>query len=195
MSEKLTDEQISGALAALDEAMAAGPWGTSPFLTLIGKKLQTIRDDFLRQQQTANSDTNETSTEMSDRLALRANMIKVYVALYANDGGTLDSWERVILNLSSHLTSRPIYTNEDDVKALIRSKPNPVNDSYASFYINPEHIIPQPPEKTLTDKLGKPLTILKHDAISLHNLDSFVHQTGVFIWKNNRLIPSAVTSQ
>ena len=102
--------------------------------------------------------------------------------------------ERVILNLSSHLTSRPIYTNEDDVKSLIRSKPNPVNDSYVSFYINPEDIIPQPPEKTLTDKLGKPIIILKHHAISLHNLDSFVHQTGVYSWKNNHLILCAAAS-
>ena len=92
MSDKLTDEQISGALAALDEALAAGPWGTSPFLSLIGKKLQTIRDDFLRQQETVKSEKIETSKQMSDRLALRAKMMKVYVALYAAEGGQLDSW-------------------------------------------------------------------------------------------------------
>lgn len=191
MSDKLTDDQVANVLAVLDEALVGGPWSTSPFLGLIGKKLQTIRDEFLQQQETMYGREKETSQQINDLFEKRAQMTKVYVALYAFDGGNLQSWERVIMNLPSHLTSRAIYANEDEVKALIRSKPNPVNDGYISMFVNPDDILSQPAEKISTDKLGKPLLALKHKAISLESLDIFVHQTGNYQWSNGRLIPVA----
>jgi len=189
MSDKLTDDEVASVLAVLDEALVGGPWSTSPFLGLIGKKLQTIRDEFLQQQETMDGRVKETTQQISDRHEQRAQMTKVYVALYAFDGGDLKSWERVIMNLPSHLTSRAIYANEEEVQALIRSKPNPVNDGYISMFINPDDIISQPAEKTSTDKHGKPLLVLKHKAISLDSFDVFVHQTGNYQWTNGRLIP------
>lgn len=188
MADKLTEEQVSKALSILDEALSNGPWEETPFLAMIGKKLSALREEFLHGEN--NDGMSWAAQKLTNSIEQRANMTKVYVALYASNGGNLQSWERVITTLSSHLISRAIYANEEDIKAFIRSKPNPVNDGYVAIYIDPQDILTQPPEKIIKDKLGKPLLSLKNKAFSLDNLDVFVHQTGIFRWKNNRLIPN-----
>jgi intracellular multiplication protein IcmQ len=108
--------------------------------------------------------------------------------LYAFDGSSLQSWERILQHLPNQVVSRPVYENEEDVIASIRSKSNRINEAYASIYVDPQYILPQPAEKIPVDKLGKPLLALKDKAINLDNVDVFVHQSGTYRFASGRLI-------
>ena len=192
MTDKLTKEQISSILATLDDALAKGPWGASTFLSLIGKKLQHIRDEFEQKQQQQEESLygNLTTLSASANQSVERydQMQKIFIALYASDGTNLNSWERVIANLPSQMISRPVYAKEEDIIAILRSKSNPVNEAYASFYVDPKYILEKLTEKTTVDKLGKPLLALKDKAINLDHLDRFVHLSGTYKFVNGRLV-------
>ncbi len=189
MNDKLSKDQTDGVLAALDKALAQGPWSASTFLSLIGKKLQTIRDDFARLHDISDVNVETTSPHsIKQRLDSRARMKKIYIALYAFDGSNLQSWERIISNLPSQVISRPVYENEEDVILAIRNKGNPVNEAYVSIYIEPSDILDQVAEKVAVDKSGKPLLALKGKAITLENFDAFVHTSGSYQFIKGRLI-------
>lgn len=189
MNDDLPDPQTNRVLSALDEALSETCWSKSPFLTLMGKKLKAIRDDFASKQEGA-LDLRETETPQlkAERLERQSLMTKVFVSLYASEGANLQSWERVLQNLPGQLISRAIYADEADAVAIIRSKANSLNDAYVSLYVNPHDIINQPVDKIVTDKLGRPLLALKDKAISLDNLEQFVHRTERYSFVNGRLI-------
>ncbi len=190
MTDKLTKEQINSILATLDDALAQGPWGASTFLSLIGKKLQHIRDEFEQKQQEGGlyGHSSTLSASANERAERYAQMQKIFIALYASDGTNLNSWERVIANLPSQMISRPVYAKEEDIIAILRSKSNPVNEAYASFYVDPKYILEKLTEKITVDKLGKPLLALKDKAINLAHLDRFVHLSGTYQFVNGRLV-------
>jgi intracellular multiplication protein IcmQ len=189
MNNKLTDEQIASARAALNEALAQGPWSSSNFLTLIGKKLQQIRDDF--EHSVADIDPSQTGRALdlaNECLLKRSEMTKIYVSLYATDGSNVQTWERIVTNLPKQMISRPVYANEEDIVTAIRNKANPLNEAYVSMYVNPKDILVQDSDKISMDKLGKPLLALKDKAINLDNLETLTHLTGVYDFKQGRLV-------
>jgi len=189
MSSKLTEEQYAAVLAALDEALAQGEWDASSFLVQIGKKLKKIRDDFAKTQ--VDDDLNRPDLPMDlERISTshRAEMVKVFIALYAFNGENLQSWERVIANLPTQVISRPVYANEDDLLATLRTKTKSVNDAYVSVYIQPTDILERPTEKTSVDKSGKPLLSIKNSAVRLSNLTEFKHQSGTYSYVKGHLV-------
>lgn len=190
MNDNLTKDQISGILAALDDALAQGPWSASTFLTIIGKKLQQIRDEFEQKQQEASQVDLPVQpfNWAGQRSENQVEMKKIYISLYTYDGSNILTWERIIANLPDQIISRPIYENEEDVIAILRNKGNSVNEAYVSFYIDPKFILAPLSEKIAVDKLGKPLLALKGKALNLVNVDVFVHQSGIYKFLNGRLI-------
>ena len=190
MTEKLTKEQMIGILQALDEALENAPWGASTFLSLIGKKLQNIRDDVFENLENNTSESSQGYSKQNQQTSAEryANMKKIFVALYAFDGSNLASWERILQHLPEQVISRAVYENEEDVVACIRSKSNRVNEAYVTIYIDPQSILTQQPEKIPVDKLGKPLLVLKDKAINLEHVDVFVHQSGLYRFVSGRLI-------
>lgn len=189
MNKKLTEEQYAAVLSALDEALSQGEWTSSSFLIQIGLKLKKIRDDFAQSQMDEDFSRQEISSELLKQQAdSRSQMIKVFIALYAYDGGELPSWERVIANLPTQMVSRPVYANEEDLLAILRMKAKSVNDAYVSVYILPSDIIERQSEKGVFDKSGVPLLSIKNNAVKLSNLDVFVHQTGTYHYVKGHLV-------
>lgn len=188
MTEKLSKEQRAGIISALDEALNSAPWQSSTFLSLIGKKLQAIRDEVFEQLDSDETfgQTALSSQQLSSERFLK--MKKVYVSLYSFDGTSLESWERIIQHLSDQVVSRPVYENEADVEAIIRAKSNRINEGYVAVYVDPTFILPAVPDKKVVDKLGVPLLTLKAKAINLNNVDSFIHHSGQYRFVSGRLI-------
>ncbi len=190
MTEKLTKDQKAEILQALDEALDKAPWSSSTFLSLIGKKLQKIRDEVAESMDNSDDETNGRPSKLSQQETANrfAKMKKLYVSLYAIDGSNLQSWERILQHLPNQIISRPVYENEEDAIASIRSKSNRINEAYAVIYVDPQYILPQSVEKISVDRLGKPLLALKDKAINLDNVDVFVHQSGTHRFVSGRLI-------
>lgn len=191
MTEKLTKDQKAEVIAALDEALEKAPWDATKFLSLLADKLRSIRDDVANNMDVDDGHVGIKSSPTPNRFVTAdrfGRMKKLYVALYAFDGSNLQSWERILQHLPNQVISRPVYENEEDVIASIRSKRNRFNEAYVSVYVEPQFILPQPVEKIVVDKLGVQLVGLKSKAIQLENIDVFIHQTGTYTFANGRLI-------
>ena len=191
MKDKLSDEQNDAVLKALNDAIEKGPWEQSNFLKVIGKNLIEIRDDFLNQLGASSQAQLKAESHLANQIALRSGQQEVYVSLYSSDGINLQSWERIVANLPSQMISRPIYADEEDVKAVLKIKENKQNEAYVAIYINQSDILSLSADKTPVDKLGKVLLSLKDKTLSLDNLSRFVHLSGVYRYVNNRLVKNS----
>lgn len=190
-NEELTKEQADAVLQALDNAITQGPWEETNFLKVIGKNLREIRADFVsRMELTAKVSAQATDHQIHQH-ALHRDQKKVCVALYSSNGKNMQSWEWIVTNLPRQMISRPIYVEEEDVKAIIKTKENKINEGYVIIYIDEHDILPVDDDKVPMDKLGKPRLLLKDGAFKLNNLDCFVHQSGRYRYSQGRLIKDA----
>lgn len=187
MKETLSDQQNEAILKALDDAIINGPWEQSNFLRALGKNLNDIRENFVNQLGARTKAQIQAETKLANRMALRSGQQEVFVSLYSTDGTNLQSWERIVANLPGQMISRPIYTCEDHVKALIKMKENKQNEAYLGIFINQSSIISLPSDKALADKLGNPLLTLKDRTLDLDNISRFVHITGIYRYEHGRL--------
>jgi intracellular multiplication protein IcmQ len=188
MKDKLSEEQSLAILKALDDAIEHGPWDKSNFLRVIGKNLQDIRDGFHSKTTPLDHHEAKIALSIADRVKLHSGQQEIFITLYSSDGTNLQAWERIIINLPKQMLSRPIYAEEEDVKSFIKTKENKNNEAYASFFINPSDILILSTEKTHLDKLGKPLLTLKDNALSLENVERFVHVSGEYQFVKGRLV-------
>lgn len=188
MKDILSDEQNKAILEALDEAIKNGPWERSNFLRVIGKNLNEIRDDFAKKANARTQEQVKTDIYLAHKLALRRNQQEIFISLYSVDGSNLQSWERIIANLPRQMISRPIYAEEEQIQAMLKTKENKQNEAYVAIYINEGDIIPLHPDKAIIDKLGNKLLTLKDKTLHLENVSRFVHISGIYQLTRGRLI-------
>ncbi len=189
MKNELTDQQIAAILKVLDEAIEQGPWDASNFLKVIGKNLREARDQFSNQSNVLEQVKSKIEMHLAKQLASqKSNKREIFVSLYSAHGTDLQSWERIIINLPKQMISRPIYDNEEDVKALIKTKENKMNEAYVSMYVGQHDVLLLSEDKTPVDKLGKPLLTLKDKSLCLDNINHFVHQSGIYYYDQGRLV-------
>lgn len=189
--EQKIEEQTKLVLEALDEAIAQGPWEDSNFLRTIEKNLKQIRANFVAQfeQNAPQPPPPKKTFQRTDDLQ------EVFISLYSSDGSFLTNWERILANLPRQIISRPIYKEEADVRHLLKSKENRINEAYISLFIKQQDILALTPEKVGRDKFGKPLINLKDRTINLENVTRFVHVSGVYEYANGRLHKTATPSE
>lgn len=188
MKDRLSDEQNEAILKALNDAIEKGPWEKSNFLKVIGKNLTEIRDGFLNQLGASSHAQLKAESHLANRIALRSGQQEIYVSLYSADGVNIQSWEKIVFNLPRQMISRPIYADEADIKALLKTKENKQNEAYVAIYINQFDILPLSADKAPVDKLGKTLLSLKDKTLNLDNISRFVHASGVYRYERGRLV-------
>lgn len=188
MKDRLSDEQNETILKALNDAIEQGPWDQSNFLRVVGKNLIEIRDGFLTQLGASSHAQLKAESHLANRIALRSGQQEIFISLYSADGANLQSWERIVSNLPRQIISRPIYADEEDVKAIIKIKENKINEAYVGIYVNQSDLLTLSAEKSSIDKLGKTLLALKDKTLSLENISRFVHATGVYKFDRGRLL-------
>lgn len=188
MKDELTKQQVDAILKTLDDAVQQGPWGTSSFLRVIGKSLLDIRDKFAKQVNECAQPKLNGVLSVANQMAIRCAQKKVYIVLYSFDGTNIKSWERIVANLPRQMISRPVYVEEDDAIAMIKTKENKNNEAYVAIYIDANDILHMPTDKIPLDKLGKPLLTLRDRSLKLDNIDCFVHQSGVYHYSQGRLV-------
>ncbi|MCP0913198.1 MULTISPECIES: Dot/Icm secretion system protein IcmQ [Legionella] len=189
MKDELSAQQAEAVLQALDETLAKGPWEESNFLRVIGKNLREIREKFAHHLDSS-QDKVKMAAHLANRIALRSGQQEIFIGLYSADGNNIYSWERIVANLPRQMISRPIYAEEKDIKEIIKTKENKVNEAYVSIYVNQNDILPLAPDKIPRDKLGKPLLSLKDKSLNLDNINRFIHISGIYKYAGGRLVKS-----
>ncbi len=188
MKDQLSDEQNEALVKALNEAIDSGAWDKSNFLKAIGNNLNELRDDFLAQLGTPSQAQLKAESRIANQTALRSGLQEIFVSLYSSDGGSIQSWEKILTNLPRQMISRPIYADEEDIKAIIKTKEHKQNEAYVAIFINKEDILQLSTDKIALDKLGKTLLSLKDRTLNLENVSRFVHQNIVYKFDRNRLV-------
>ncbi len=188
MKDKLTEQQTTDILKALDAILEEGPWEKSNFLRVIGKNLQEIRTNLASQVASLDNQTALTAAIQEKNRTARATQREVFVSLYSTEGANLQVWERILASLPRQMISRPIYENERDIENLIKAKENRINEAYVSIYVEHEDILTVPTDKTPVDKLGKPLLSLKDRCINVNNINRFVHISNVYHYLKGHLL-------
>ena len=188
MKDELSEQQTDAILKALDDAITEGPWDESNFLRVIGKNLREIREDFSNHLNATGHEKSKMASHLANRVALRTGQQEIFVALYSSNWTNMQSWERILMNLPKQMISRPIYDNEEDIKALIKTKENKQNEAYVSMYISQGDILKLSPDKTPVDKLGKSLLTLKDKSLTLDNINRFVHVSGIYQYIQGRIV-------
>ncbi|WP_131781032.1 Dot/Icm secretion system protein IcmQ [Legionella gresilensis] len=186
----LTDDQVKAILQVLEDTIKGGPWDTSNFLKVIGKTLQDYHNELTKLY----NESNELKAKSNQLLGRETNpnQQEVFISLYTSDGSNIQAWERIILNLPRQMISRPIYANEEDVKNLIKSKENKLNEGYIAIFVDKNSILNLPPDKMPQDRFGKQLLTLRDRSLDLNNIHYFVHLSGTYRYQRGRLLMSNV---
>lgn len=174
-------------LEALNTAISSGSWDETNFVVIVGKKLRAMRDMLAAQLKEADEDPANSPAFLARKMAMQGTLKQVFVGLYSLEGTNLQSWERIIANLRRQMVSRPVYANEADIQAIIKTKEKKINEAYVSIYIDPNDMLDLSTDKVPVDKLGKPMLVLKDSAIHLENIDYFMHVTGKYQYIRGRL--------
>jgi len=169
---------------AVENTLKQGPWGEGLLLQTIGKKLESLLDDLEIDDATgsAGSDSEKKQADIESH----AEKEEVFISIYNIKGADLQSWLNVIKNIDEQVISRPIYSDQNYVKALVRSKANPKNEGYLAVRISPETIV-HSEDIVMHDRLGNPLIKVKQHKITPENFGYFYHVTGIYELRDNRL--------
>ncbi len=184
------DEHNKKILKSLDNAINDGPWDKSLFLQAIGKKLKDLRSDFTTKlSQASNSHIKEDiSRNLVTQGSEQADQHKIFISLYNADGNNVSKWKNLLVNLSKHIITRPLYREEEAVQALLRSKVNKSNEAYVIVNVNPTDILSVADDQILKDRLGQPLITIADQAVRAVQAVYFVHISGFYKFINNTLI-------
>ena len=174
MTQLLTRQQKDAVLHELNQAANHEVWGKSKFLTAIGKRIATIRDDFKKLMTPANSPVIEKYNE--DKDTVKASRTIVYIGLYCSKGNVINNWLSVLTSLPMQLASRPIHLEESQAIDLVNSKANKENEAYIAVEIPSSSIVQLVQNKILMDKLGHQLATLKGRPFDKHFTGTFVHK-------------------
>lgn len=161
-------------LASFDEALSKGDWDASLFFRMIGKRLKELRQLIVDEMsvETENSSQNFFNSSFERR----TDLVKVYISIYQAEWSNLDRWRATVKALADYSVSRPVYRDEEHVKALLRAKPDTRREAYVVAFVKPTDILPQSPGRVLADRLGHELLSLKENCIQLDNIVEFVHE-------------------
>ncbi len=173
----------------LDKIIEKGYWEDTLFLQAAGKKLREFRER-LKNNLAVSAESAEEKGTLIHRYAQKKISTKtqlVFILVYSADGSNLRQWESVISSLAAHSMTRPIYKNEEDVQAVIRSKSNKENDAYIAFTITENDISPFFNNKVPVDRHGNELIVLKEGVIHPDNIEYFIHVSGRYIFQNGKL--------
>lgn len=159
-------------IAMLDKLLAAGKWDESLFLRNISKKFRELRQE-AEQLLIERTGFGTIATHVVPKE--KPGHVKVFISLYQTEGNNLQKWHRTLRLLTDHSVSRPVYQNEEEVKAMIRAKADVLREGYVSLFVKEQDIMQLPPNKVATDKLGHELMTLKAHAVKPENILEFIH--------------------
>lgn len=186
----LNDEEHKHAqeiLKVLDNAISNGRWERSLFFKAIRKQLEDLRDQFQKDVDALHA-SGSTLSYLPQTIPIE-NRVEVYVSIYAAEGSIISKWENLINSLGgTHTISRPVYRNEQDIIANIRSKDYKQNDAYIAVYVQKSDILKPYNDKPPIDRFGRELLILKEGAVDSHNITRFVHISGIYSLESGKLI-------
>ncbi|BBB15105.1 Dot/Icm secretion system protein [Candidatus Rickettsiella viridis] len=174
----------------LDKGIQEGPWQANLFLKGIKKKLEELHSQFEADIGLDHLKRDASSGNSSLTRPLH-NTTEIYISLYQSQGSNIQKWQEVIGSLVHYSMGRPIYKNEDDVRAAIQLTDRNPNNAYVVLKVNADTILADSAEQPRVDREGRKLIMLKEGSITLHNIVRLVHPSGHYKLVGNFLVKQA----
>jgi intracellular multiplication protein IcmQ len=170
----------------LENMLRLEKWQDRPLLQAAAQQLKKTYDQLLEQEGKKRPDAKETrAAALAER---RATMIQVFISLYQSDGYNMKKWAALLEVISDLSASRPIFRQENDVRAVIRVKEQKQNEGYAVVYIYPTVVLPVTKGQTAQDKSGHDFVFVKERALRPENIIYFEHVSGRYLLQEGVLI-------
>ena len=141
----------------LDKGIQEGPWQANLYLKGIKKKLEELRDQF--EASIGLDQLKREADNGNDSLAQGLNnTTEIYISLYQSQGSNIQKWQEVIASLVRYSMGRPIYKDEEDVRAATHLTDRNPNNAYVVLKVNIDAIMPDTLEQPRVDRqlLGLP---------------------------------------
>lgn len=103
----------------------------------------------------------------------------IYVSLFNFQGDKLNTWGK-LLNaqaLFDHSVNRPIYSSQEDIDTMLRSKANKNQQAYIEVRIKKDDILTTDSVNAFTDPFGYPLLRIKQGALKVENIQAFFYMS------------------
>lgn len=171
MSDNTTIEVNKKLIAMLDGLLGGCNWESSLFLKTASKKFLALR---MEAEQLLLASTAPDVTQKAV-MQVKEGHAKVFISMYQMEGNNLQKWYVTLKSLDEYSISRPVYREEEHIRAMVRAKPDAQREAYVAIFVKNENIINLPPGRIATDKLGNELLTLKTGAVKLDNIIEFVH--------------------
>lgn len=179
-------EATSKLVSLLDELLKDDDWESSLLLRTTKKHLVALRDE-AKQIVDKLSGGADLEANLQVSSSLEKDHIKIYISLYQSEGSNIKAWQRMLKSLANYSISRPVYNDEEQVREMIRSKPEIQRHAYAIVAIPQNGIIHL--EKPTVDKFNHELLTLKEGAVQLKNIIEFVHANEKrYVFRDDKLI-------
>lgn len=122
--------------------------------------------------------------------ALSEGQQYVFIHLFNNKGKVLSRWEAMLSprQLAEYSVNRPIYAEQKQVEAYIRSRPHDDEHAFLMMKIEQSDVLQGDESTSNYDSLGHPLLKLKEGALKEQGLIYFFHKGTCYLLSRGHLI-------
>lgn len=170
-------------IRSIDELLAAGDWEATLFLKANKKHLEALKQ---RAQALLEDQTLVAPKQATREREPPAGYKVVYISLFQAESNNLIKWQGAIKGLERYSVSRPIYSEEAHVRALIRNKPDPQKEAYVIAFVKESDIIKPYLGKKNQDRWGHELLTLREQAVDLGHVIEFIHDNKHYLYSKER---------
>lgn len=169
----------------LDELLSVGDWQASLFLKTAAKQFMELR---LQAQQLLAEVQRVTSIQHQERAHAFEDARVVYISVYQAEGHDLHKWHQTLKSLTDYSLSRPVYQEEEHIRAMIRAKEQVQREGYVQVLVQQQDIVALPSDKKSYDRFGNELLTLKAGVVKPEHIVEFVHGEQRYQFQQDALV-------
>lgn len=156
----------------VDETLGACDWQGTHLLRSMEKKIKGLREEAIQLDSQLKEEGMVQSMGFSN--VSLSGFETVYISVFLQDFNDLRKWERTLKSITDYSVTRPVYKEEDQIKEMIRGRPDPNKEGYIAVMVKKEDIVKGVAGKAATDKLGFELLNIKEGGVKPAGIQRFV---------------------
>lgn len=172
-------------VACVDEILTNGNWEDSLFLRNSLKPLKSLREQAVFLLKQMHSSIN---TEAEKEQVVSEDRVLLYISLYQQDGLDMKKWELQLKSIECYLAGRPVYSQEEEVKKMLRLKLAQTSEAYIVITAKKSAIQNDSFHPKRLDRCGNTLVNIAAGTLTANDISEFVHQGRRYRFVDGKLI-------
>lgn len=156
----------------LDVILSEESWDDSLFLRNLIKPYRDIYKKALLERKVLDK---KLSPPEVIRKEINENQCEIFILLYQVDGYNISGWNKQIRMLVNSRVTRPVYSEEETIRKVLRARLQKPGDAYLVSIIDKEMVLQLEQGLRRVDRYQQPLVYLGNDALGEDCFLEFVH--------------------